>query len=98
MHALLIVLLFVLVAFGGSAQTVVDNSISPEKARQHIEFLAADSLMGRGNGTPGIRKAAEYIAQQFRTAGLVPMPGAGSFFQPFMLDQKNRIPLPVPRE
>ena len=95
MHPFLITLFFVFAALCGSTQTVVDNSISPEKARQHIEFLAADSLMGRGNGTPGIRKAAEYIAHQFREAGLVPLPGTGSFFQPFMLDQRSRIPLPV---
>lgn len=95
MHAFLITLVLMLTSLYGWGQSIVDNSISPERARQHIGFLASDSLMGRGNGSPGARLAAEYIAQQFREAGLVPLPGASSFFQPFSLDQKGRIPLPV---
>jgi Zn-dependent M28 family amino/carboxypeptidase len=38
----------------------------------HIQFLADDRLEGRGTGTPGFEKAADYMANQFRAAGLAP--------------------------
>ena len=34
--------------------------------------LADDSLAGRGLGTPQLDRAADYIAEQFRSAGLRP--------------------------
>ncbi len=44
----------------------------PERLRAHLDFLAADSLDGRGLGTPGKQKAAAYIADAFKNAGLAP--------------------------
>jgi Zn-dependent M28 family amino/carboxypeptidase len=38
----------------------------------HIQFLAADRLEGRGTGTPGFEKAADYMVEHFRAAGLQP--------------------------
>jgi Zn-dependent M28 family amino/carboxypeptidase len=38
----------------------------------HVQFLANDSLEGRGTGTPGFEKAAGYMVEQFRAAGLEP--------------------------
>jgi hypothetical protein len=38
----------------------------------HVQFLADDSLEGRGTGSPGFEKAANYMAEQFRAAGLKP--------------------------
>jgi Zn-dependent M28 family amino/carboxypeptidase len=46
----------------------------------HVKFLASDELQGRGSGTPGHRKAAEYVADQFKAAGLRPLFG-NSYFQ-----------------
>lgn len=37
-----------------------------------VEYLAGDELEGRGIGTVGLDKAAAYIAEQFRQAGLTP--------------------------
>jgi Zn-dependent M28 family amino/carboxypeptidase len=36
----------------------------------HIVFLADDKLQGRDTGSDGHRKAAQYVAEHFRTAGL----------------------------
>jgi Zn-dependent M28 family amino/carboxypeptidase len=36
----------------------------------HVEFLASDKLEGRNTGSPGHRKAAEYVAAQFERDGL----------------------------
>ncbi len=46
------------------------SSILQENLKAHVEFLASDSLEGRKAGTTGGRKAAEYIAQEFKSIGL----------------------------
>jgi hypothetical protein len=38
----------------------------------HIQFLANDGMEGRDTGSRGHAKAAEYMAEQFRAAGLQP--------------------------
>ncbi len=53
---------------------------SPAALRRHVEFLASDRLQGRGNGTAGMDAAADYIAAQFKDAGLQPA-GTDGFFQ-----------------
>lgn len=47
----------------------------------HITRLADDSMRGRETGSAEHRKAAEYIAANFKRAGLVPM-GTDGYFQP----------------
>ncbi|MFN5238087.1 MAG: M28 family peptidase, partial [Bacteroidota bacterium] len=55
----------------------------PERLRTHLDFLAADSLDGRGLGTAGKQKAALYIAESFRNAGLAPFDD--DYFQEFFI-------------
>ena len=52
----------------------------PDRLRAHVEYLASDSLEGRLVGTPGIAKAAEYIAGEFAMMQLEPA-FSGSYFQ-----------------
>jgi Zn-dependent M28 family amino/carboxypeptidase len=47
----------------------------------HVQFLADDSLEGRGTGSEGFEKAANYMAEQFRAAGLEPA-GVNGYRQP----------------
>lgn len=47
----------------------------------HIQFLADDSLEGRDTGSSGFEKAADYVAAQFRAAGLEPA-GSDGYRQP----------------
>lgn len=47
----------------------------------HIVFLSDDSMQGRQTGSPEHRKAAEYVAEQFKKAGLKPGAGA-AYLQP----------------
>ena len=49
-----------------------------------VRYLAADSLSGRGIGTPGLDAAAAYIARRFEAAGL--RPAFDDYFQRFRLD------------
>ncbi|MBS1258421.1 MAG: hypothetical protein MAG551_01480 [Candidatus Scalindua arabica] len=55
---------------------------SETRMLKDIEYLASEELKGRGLGTPGIDKAAAYIARQFSDAGLQPCgDGPDDYFQ-----------------
>lgn len=47
----------------------------------HVHYLAHDNLEGRETGSPGHRKAADYVAGQFERAGLKPI-GTPGYLQP----------------
>lgn len=47
----------------------------------HVEALANDGMEGRNTGSPAHKRAAEYVAEQFRNAGLEPA-GIGGYIQP----------------
>lgn len=55
-----------------------------ERAWKDVQVLADDAMEGRRAGTPGHRRAAEYVAAQFEKAGLQPGGDAG-WFQPVEL-------------
>ena len=74
----------------------VKNTLSLIQAgnlRGDLSFLASDALGGRYTPSPGLDVAAEFIASQFRAAGLQPG-GDHDYFQlASMVDRK--IPKPV---
>ena len=43
--------------------------------KRHVAVLASDELEGRGTGTEGFAKAADYVSAEFAKAGLVPAQG-----------------------
>jgi Zn-dependent M28 family amino/carboxypeptidase len=48
----------------------------------HIAVLASDAYEGRLTGSPGYLKAATYVAEHFKAAGLAPAGVDGGYFQP----------------
>jgi len=60
-------------------------STPSESLEKHVHFLASDQLLGRGFGTPQGKVASEYIARQFKEAGVEPL--NGTYFHPFMARQ-----------
>lgn len=64
--------------------------ISAESLRGHLSFIASDLLQGRKDASPGEEVAAEYIAAQFRRAGLKAVSDDG-YFQTAPTDRK--VPL-----
>jgi aminopeptidase YwaD len=60
-----------------------DPAVTADELKEHVRYLASDALEGRGSGTAGNRKAAEYIADQFRAYGLSPAGEQGGYFQAF---------------
>jgi hypothetical protein len=68
--------------------TAALNRISADSMRGHLSFIASDRLEGRDTPSRGLDIAAEYIAAQFRRAGLEPV-GDDGYFQtaPFVLTE-----------
>lgn len=54
---------------------------------ERIAFLASDEMGGRDTPSPGLEKAAGYLAREFERLGLVPGGDGGTFLQ--------RYPLPI---
>jgi hypothetical protein len=73
-----------LVLAGLSAQTPSPESIAARLTanalKADVSFLASDALEGRGTPSRGLDIAAEFIASQFRRAGLEPA-GDDGYFQ-----------------
>ena len=69
------------------------QTITADDLRKHLTILAADDMEGRETGTPGQKRAADYIAKQLAADGLNPIvPGAdgkASYLQPFTLYKKT---------
>jgi hypothetical protein len=53
---------------------------STTRMQRDIALLASESLQGRGPGTPGLDRAADYLAAQFKAAGLQPGAAGGDAF------------------
>jgi len=76
---------------------VSNPNITAPEITAHVRYLASDELQGRGSGTPGNDRAADYIAERFRAVGLKPAGGKGTYFQQFpvltqaKLGENNRL-------
>ena len=65
--------------------------ISPKAYVDHVRYLASPELKGRATGTPELEKAAAYIAAQFKSFGLKPIPGAPGYELPFPVTINARL-------
>ncbi len=59
--------------------------ISAERIKAGVAYLSSDRLEGRGPGTRGEILATEYLADEFKKAGLKPIGKDGGYFQPVPL-------------
>lgn len=97
----LLVLIVSPVQFAISGSDCENAQITPEEIIGHIRFLASDELEGRMSGTPGAKRAAEYISSEFKKAGLKPLGDKNSYFQRFsftkgiLLGSDNSLELEV---
>lgn len=64
--------------------------ISASEVARVERTLASDEMGGRRPFTPGIDKAADFIAAEFKKAGLKPVSGSG-YFQEFNLERAKYI-------
>lgn len=54
--------------------------ITPELEKMHLSIIASDEYEGRETGMPGAAKAADYIANEFKSLGLQPIVNGSYFF------------------
>jgi hypothetical protein len=98
------------VAFAASAASSWDSA--GKAWWSHVQYLASDELEGRNVGSAGYEKAAQYVAAQFKQAGLQPA-GEDGYFQKVQFTQTSldaaraslalirggkALPVPVPAE
>ena len=72
----LLILLFIAPAFAQDYTRYFDA----QKMRERVVRLSADDFEGRGPGTEGGKRAAQYIADQMKASGVKPA-NKGSYFQ-----------------
>ncbi|MCC6599629.1 MAG: M28 family peptidase [Crocinitomicaceae bacterium] len=81
--ALTVVTLVISPGFYCSRAKLITSAGITTQIEQDVRVLSADSLEGRGTGTPGETKAALYISRRFQQLGLIPKGNGGSWFQEF---------------
>ncbi len=80
-------------AVSGKSEVITDkqvllsyqDQITVEFLRNHLTAFAADSMKGRETGTPGIKKAARFLVDQYQQMNLQPAGVNNTYFQPFDL-------------
>lgn len=60
-------------------------AFSADRVKAAVAFLASDRLEGRGPGTRGEELTTDYLADEFKKAGLRPAGADGTYFQPVPL-------------
>ncbi len=89
----IIYLLLLLSAFKIQAQDSLKYvPLSIETLKQHVYNLAADSMMGRGTGQLGQRKAAIYCLQEMKKLNLIPtfsLDSNYSYVQNYFFDESK---------
>ena len=69
-------------ALAATTATHAQSSVA-SPTRAHVEFLASDALEGREAGSPGERRAADYITAELVRIGARPLPGRQDMLMPF---------------
>ncbi len=57
----------------------------------HIKYLSSDDLKGRRSGSPEDKVSRDYIAAQFKAAGIQPLNPNGSYFQKYQFVQSLEL-------
>ncbi|MGH7725406.1 MAG: M28 family peptidase [Candidatus Eiseniibacteriota bacterium] len=70
-------------AFGARPASAAADPLAPAELQATVKTLSDTAWTGRGPGTPGLDRAAEYLARRFEAAGLRPGGDGGTFFQTF---------------
>ena len=89
--ALLVLLAAVAPIWAVDSTTHSSTAFSAQEFLGAVKFLAGDALKGRGNGTPELNEAADYIAGRFRAFGLEPAGDSGTFLQTFQVTVGARL-------
>jgi Peptidase family M28/PDZ domain/PA domain len=84
-----------LLVSGLFADSRADTTVEVQsRLRTDLKYLASDELEGRGIGTAGLNKAAEYVKHAFQAAGLDVTRVHGGAFQKFGMSLKAELGSP----
>jgi Zn-dependent M28 family amino/carboxypeptidase len=81
-HRLLLLLVAASLAAAARGE---EPAISADRIKAAVAYLSSDRLEGRGPGTRGEILATEYLADEFKKAGLKPLGERGIYYQPVPL-------------
>ena len=82
---LLLPVFLLLNIFSASAQKKIDKIINAKEAERIEKILSADDMQGRKTFTPGIDKAASFIASEFAKSKLTFFNNSNTYFQEFLM-------------
>ena len=77
----------VLGSFTVAAQQPDDKQLG-QRWWQHVKVLADDNMEGRETGSPGMKRAADYVVSQLKQNGVKPA-GVNGFYQPVKLVKRT---------
>ncbi|HEX3154987.1 MAG TPA: M28 family metallopeptidase, partial [Candidatus Angelobacter sp.] len=75
---------------GGATASAKEASFDGTTWWNYVKVLAADNMEGRETGSPGLRKAQEFVVEQLKRAGLEPV-GSASYYQPVHFESRQIV-------
>jgi hypothetical protein len=87
----LVVLGLILALLPQAVALATENAVVEARLLGDLKFLASSECEGRGITTQGINLAADYIANEFKKAGLKAVGEDGTYFQHFALNSGSQI-------
>jgi hypothetical protein len=76
--------------------TIIDSIITPSSLKELVQTLAADSFQGRLSGTKKATEAANFISEEFKKAGALPIAGNDGYLMPFDMPKTGLFDFNVP--
>jgi Zn-dependent M28 family amino/carboxypeptidase len=73
-----------------SMAAATDTAFTGTSWWNYVKVLASDDMEGRETGSPGLRKAQEYVVEQLKNAGLEPV-GSRSYYQPVRFESRQIV-------
>ncbi|WP_318308226.1 M28 family peptidase [Flagellimonas crocea] len=67
------------------------ETITQDNLKEHLFTYASDEFEGRETGTPGQKKAVEYLKAQYESMGIPPAQSNGDYFQKVPLEM-SKVP------
>src|SRR4026209_992193 len=68
--------------FSASGQAPPLAPLAPDALREWLTVISSDEFEGRATFSPGLDKAAAYISDRLKEAGVRPLGADGSYLQP----------------
>ncbi len=78
-------------AIAQNDKKLTDATLSKNKIKAHLHFLASDELRGRDTPSPEQMIAAKYLATQLRSYGVKPLPQYPNYLQPVKMKRKGKL-------